>query len=78
MAVLKSGRPADFFTVALDDPSLAGASPGSLLSHIVFSAERTAVRDVAVGGKFVVRDGRHPLAGEIVDEFIRVQKELWS
>ena len=75
---LESGRPADFFTVALDDPSLAGASPGSLLSHIVFSAERTAVRDVAVGGKFVVRDGRHPLAREIVDEFIRVQNELWS
>ncbi len=43
-----------------------GRDPESLLSQIVFSAERTAVRDVAVGGKFVVRDGRHPLAGEIV------------
>jgi len=75
---LEAGRPADFFTVALDDPSLAGASPESLLSHIVFSAERTAVRDVAVGGKFVVQDGHHPLGEEIVDEFTRLQNELWS
>jgi formimidoylglutamate deiminase len=75
---LEAGRPADFFTVALDDPSLAGAGPESLLSHVVFSAERTAVRDVAVGGKFVVQDGRHPLARQIVDEFIRMQNELWS
>lgn len=76
--ILEAGRPADFFTVALDDPSLAGAEPESLLAQIVYSAERTALRDVAVGGKFVVRDGRHPLAEEIVREFNRVQRELWD
>jgi formimidoylglutamate deiminase len=75
---LEVGHAADFFTVALDDPSLAGAERESLLSHIVFSAERTALRDVAIGGKFVVRDGCHPLAGEIIQEFTRVQRELWS
>ena len=75
---LEPGRPADFFTVALDDPSLAGADPESLLAHVVFSAERTAVRDVAVGGKFVVRDGRHPAGEEIVREFDRVQEKLWG
>lgn len=78
---LEVGRPADFFTVALDDPSMAGGTagsdPASLLSHIIFSAERTAVRDVAVGGKFVVRGGRHPLAEEITREFIRLQHDLW-
>ena len=75
---LEPGRPADFFTVALDDPSLAGADPESLLAHIVFSAERSAVRDVAVGGKFVIRDGCHPRGEDIVREFVRVQQELWS
>jgi len=75
---LEIGRPADFFTVGLDDPSLAGADAVSLLSHIVFSAERSAVRDVAVGGKLVVRDGSHPMAGEIVQEFTRVQRALWT
>ncbi len=77
---LEIGRPADFFTVALDDPSIvgAGADPETLLSCIVFSAERTAIRDVAVGGQFVVRDGRHPLADDIVQKFSRVQQELWN
>jgi formimidoylglutamate deiminase len=75
---LEPGRAADFFTVALDDPSIAGADSESLLTHIVFSAERTAVRDVAVGGKFVLLDGRHPLADEIVQEFASVQRGLWS
>ncbi len=78
---LEVGRPADFFTIALDDPSMAGGTagsdPASLLAHIVFSAERTAVRDVAVGGKFVIRSGRHPLAEEITHEFIRLQHDLW-
>ena len=75
---LEVGRPADFFTVDLDDPSLAGAESGALLNHIVFSLERTAVRDVAVSGQFVVRDGRHPLAREITREFIAVQRKLWG
>jgi formimidoylglutamate deiminase len=74
---LEAGRPADFFTVDLDDPSLAGAGRDTLLDHIVFSLSRTAVRDVCVDGQFVVRDGRHPLQDEIVREFATVQAELW-
>jgi len=76
--VLEAGRPADFFTVALDDPSIAGADPDSLLSHVVFSTERTAVRDVAVAGEFVVREGRHPRAEEIMSDFTRVQRDVWN
>ena len=75
---LEVGRPAGFFTVALDDPSVASADPQALLSQIVFSAERTALRDVAVGGKFVLRDHCHPMAEEIIDEFVRVQRQLWT
>jgi formimidoylglutamate deiminase len=75
---LEVGRTADFFTVALDDPSIAGAAPEWLLSNIVFSAERSAIRDVAVGGKFVVRDGQHSLATEIIREFTTAQCGLWA
>lgn len=75
---LEVGRAADFFTIALDDPSVAGSDPESLLSQIIFSAEKTALRDVAVGGQFVVREGRHPLSEEIIRDFRIVQKELWS
>ena len=56
---LEPGAPADFFTVDLDDPSIAGSSPEDLLANIVFSLSRTAVRDVVVAGKRIVEDGKH-------------------
>jgi formimidoylglutamate deiminase len=75
---LEVTRQADFFTVDLDDPSIAGAGPDSLLNHIVFSLERTAVRDVCIGGQLIVREGCHPLQRDIVHEFGTVQKKLWG
>lgn len=48
---LEPGAPADFFTVDLNDPSIAGASADDLLANIVFSLARTAIRDVVVNGK---------------------------
>ena len=48
------------------------------MNHVVFSLERTAIREVAVGGEFVVRDGRHALAEEITREFAGVQRNLWG
>lgn len=60
---IEAGSPADFFTVDLDDLSIAGATPDSLLTNIVFSLSRTAVRDVVVGGKQIVENGRHRLHG---------------
>jgi len=56
---LEPGAPADFFTVDLDDPSIAGALVDDLLANIVFSGSRATVRDVVVGGKRIVEDGRH-------------------
>jgi formimidoylglutamate deiminase len=75
---LEVGRAADFFTIDLNDCSVAGASRESLLAHVVFSLERTAVRDVCVAGELVVRDGRHPLQEEIVRDFGEVQRNLWK
>ena len=74
---LEAGRTADFFTIDLNDPCVAGAGPASLLNHVVFSLERTAVRDVVVDGALVIRDGRHALQDEIVREFDAVQRNLW-
>jgi formimidoylglutamate deiminase len=75
---LEAGHPADFFTVALNDTSIAGASPDDLLAGIVFSLARTAVRDVFVGGKRIVEDGRHPSQVEIVEKFVSLQRRLWG
>jgi formimidoylglutamate deiminase len=75
---LEPGRAADFFTVDLNDPSIAGASPDDLLSNIVFSLSRTAVKDVVVGGKRIVENGRHAQQEEIVERFKALQKRLWN
>jgi formimidoylglutamate deiminase len=56
---IEVGSPADFFTVDLEDLSIAGANPDSLLTNIVFSLSRTAVRDVVVGGKQIISHGLH-------------------
>jgi formimidoylglutamate deiminase len=73
-----AGKAADFFTVALDDPSVAGASPDDLLSSIVFSVSRAAVREVVVAGKPIVSEGQHLIQDEIVERFNALQKTLWS
>jgi formimidoylglutamate deiminase len=75
---LERGRAADFFTVDLDDPSIAGANADDLLAVIVFSLTRAAVRDVAVGGRLVVENGEHRAQEEIVARFNALQRGLWS
>jgi formimidoylglutamate deiminase len=56
---IRPGAPADFFTVDLNDLSIAGSSPDDLLTNIVFSLARTAVRDVVVAGKRIIENGKH-------------------
>jgi formimidoylglutamate deiminase len=75
---LEPGHPADFFTVDLDDPSIAGASSDALLSTIVFSLSKTAIKDVVVGGKRIVEDGKHAQQEDIVERFKALQKKLWA
>jgi formimidoylglutamate deiminase len=70
------GAPADFFTVDLNDPSIAGASEDDLLSNIVFSLSRTAIKDVVVQRKRIVEDGHHQQEEEIVEEFKSLQSKL--
>jgi formimidoylglutamate deiminase len=75
---LEVGRPADFFTVNLYDPSLAGSDAGTLLSNVVFSLERRAIRDVWIGARLKIANGRHVDQGGIVGRFVEVQQRLWA
>ena len=63
---IEPGAPADFFTVDLDDPSIAGSSREDLLANIVFSLSRTAVRDVIAGGQRIIENGRHAQQERII------------
>ena len=75
---LEVGRPADFFTVNLYDPALAGADPGTLLANVLFALERRAIRDVWVGARQRVANGRHAAHGPIVGRFVEAQRRIWA
>lgn len=75
---LREGSAADFFTVDLNDPSVAGAREEDLLSAIVFSLSRAGIRETAVGGRLVVEGGRHAAQDDIVSRFAALQRSLWG
>jgi formimidoylglutamate deiminase len=68
---------ADFVALDLSDPSIAGAGSETLLANVLFSAERSAVRDVFVGGRPMVIDGKHLEQESIVARFCRMQEKFW-
>ena len=79
---LLPGEPADLVTLDLGDPSIAGASVADLLPTVLFSAARSAIRDVLVAGEAVLLDGvaapGRPAAAEVVADFGRTMKKLWG
>ncbi len=62
---LEPGRLADFITVDLDSPRLAGLRPSDAAAHAVFAATAADVRTVVVGGEPVVVDGQHLALGPV-------------
>lgn len=74
---LKPGTTADFITVDLNDVAIAGHSARDLLPMLVFALRPAAVRDVAVRGKIIIRDGRHALEGEIKSRYAELYRKVW-
>ena len=56
---LEAGALADFATVRLDSVRMAGAVAATALAATIFAASGTDVRHLVVGGRTVVRGGRH-------------------
>lgn len=73
---LAPGELADFFTIDLNDPSILGLDAESLAAQAIFSVNRSAIRDVAVAGKMVLRDGRHVQEEEIRTRYQHVQQRF--
>jgi formimidoylglutamate deiminase len=70
---LRPGEPADFLVVDLDDPSIAGSGAEDLLANVVFSMERTAIREVRVAGRALELDFTAALPA-----FQRAMRRLWG
>ena len=59
IGAIARGRRADFVVLDADDPALVSQAVGDALDAAIFGPCRRPVRDVIVGGRWVVRDGRH-------------------
>ena len=68
---IAKGQRADLVSIDLDSPALDGThdDPEVLLAALVLGATAQLVRDVFVGGRRVVEDGRHPGWKELKEDF---------
>jgi formimidoylglutamate deiminase len=67
---LLPGTAADFVTIDLNDVSMAGTDAQSIVTDLVFSLQTRAVRDVYVGGRAIVTQGRHRAQADIVQDYL--------
>ena len=69
LGALAPGQRADWIVLDADAPELAARGPAHLIDSWLFSGNRNLVRDVFVGGRCVVRDGRHVAAEHIAARY---------
>jgi formimidoylglutamate deiminase len=74
---LEVGAPADFFTVDLEHPLLAGLDERTLLPALLFGADARVVREAAVGGKLIVKGGVHEHAEASGREFSALARRVF-
>jgi formimidoylglutamate deiminase len=76
MGAIAAGRRADLVVLRGDSPDLAARSGDAIANSLIFSGARDLVEDVVVGGKWVVRSGRHPLRRRAATQFRRAVARL--
>ncbi len=59
IGALAPGCRADIVVLDLNSPSFIGRVEDTILDTFIFAAPRNAVRDVMVGGRWLVQEGRH-------------------
>ena len=62
---IEPGAPADFITVDLDSPRLAGGTDEDLVARLVYAATSADVTDVVVAGRPVVTDRNHATVPDV-------------
>ncbi len=75
-AAIRVGAPADIVALDPDAVCLAAGGPDTLLDGWLFGGDRSVVRDVWVGGRQVVAEGRHYRAAAIEAAYTRRVRRL--
>lgn len=78
VGALEVGRRADIVVLDLESPVLAGRTGDAILDTHVFAGQASAIRDVMVGGRWVVQDGRHFAETTVAAGFRRALAKLHS
>jgi formimidoylglutamate deiminase len=73
---LEPGYRADLIRLDAAHPILAGRSGATLLDALVFSGNANLVRDVMIGGRWLVRDGRHLRRDDIAEAYRTALRRL--
>lgn len=76
VGAIAPGCRADFLALDRDHPGLTGHAGDGLLDALVFAAGSAAIRHVMVGGRWVVREGRHPAEERIAENYRAALRRL--
>ncbi len=76
VGTIEAGRRADIVVLDGDHPSLTGHTGDTTLDAFVFSGNSSPVRDVMVGGDWVVRDGAHREEAPVAEAYRRTMNRL--
>ncbi|MBX9899952.1 MAG: amidohydrolase family protein, partial [Burkholderiaceae bacterium] len=73
---LEIGARADFLVLDDQHPNLHGLNTSAVLNTFVFVGNDKLVRDVFVGGKQVVTEGRHHAQESVAKDFVACMRQL--
>jgi formimidoylglutamate deiminase len=74
--VIEVGARADWVVLDGDHPSMVGTADDGALDHLVFAGASAAIRDVMVGGRWAIKEGRHALEPELAASFRELMRGL--
>ena len=70
------GRRADWLVLEASHPAMAGAADDAALDRLLFAGADKSIRDVMVGGRWVVKDRRHGADDKMRESFARIMNGL--
>jgi formimidoylglutamate deiminase len=70
------GRRADWLVLEASHPAMAGAAADATLDRLLFAGADKSIRDVMVGGRWVVKDRSHGADDKMRESFARIMNGL--
>ena len=70
------GRRADWLVLDAGHAALAGTTADAAFDHLIFAGGEAAIRDVMVGGRWVIKAGRHAAEEELSPRFGALMRKL--